>query len=133
MKENVILFDGVCILCNKCVQYIIAHDPKAKFKFAPLQSEIGKKIMAEHDLLNDNHLESLVLITSNAVFHRSTAVIKIAKELKGIARLLGLLVFLPPFLRNFLYDTIAKNRYKWLGRSQSCQLPTKNNISRFLV
>jgi len=127
----IILFDGLCNLCNRSVQYVIRHDPAAIFKFASLQGEAGQQLLKEYGL-TANNMNSFVLIKDNKVYTRSTAALTVAKQLKGISKLLYGFIIVPAFIRNAVYDLIAKNRYKWFGKKDSCMVPTASLKSRFL-
>jgi predicted DCC family thiol-disulfide oxidoreductase YuxK len=130
--NNIILFDGVCNFCNSSINFVIERDPHKKFKFAPLQSEAGEKIQQQFNL-DTTKLDSVLLIKNGKVLSKSTAALYIAKELKGLWPLLFVFIIMPPFLRNAVYNYIAKNRYKWFGKQDSCMMPTSDVRSRFLV
>ena len=131
MKGKIILFDGVCNLCNSAINFIIKHDPKGIFKFASLQGETGKKLLAQHNI-NPQETDSIVLIDNDQVSVKSSAALRIAKNLnQGYPLLFGLMI-IPTFIRNGVYDFIAANRYKWFGKKESCMLPTPELRSRFL-
>jgi predicted DCC family thiol-disulfide oxidoreductase YuxK len=127
----IILFDGICNLCNGAVQYVIKHDPEGLFRFASLQSDSGQQLLAEYRL-QQTDFNSFVLIDENKVFTRSTAALRVAKKLKGLIRLSGGFIFVPSLIRDGVYDLIAKNRYKWFGKKDSCMIPTPELESRFL-
>lgn len=130
-NSPVILFDGVCNLCNASVQFIIKHDTAAKYKFASLQSESGRQLLHHYQLpLTD--FNSFVLIRDNKAFTKSTAALMVAKELNGIVKLLYGFIVVPVFIRDAVYNLIAQNRYKWFGKKESCLLPTPALQSRFL-
>ncbi|MBT9546908.1 MAG: thiol-disulfide oxidoreductase DCC family protein [Candidatus Sericytochromatia bacterium] len=126
----IVLFDGICNLCNSSVQFMIDHDPDAHLRFASLQSEVGQTLLAQHHLPTQN-FKSLILIEGDQIFARSTAALKIARYLQGY-RWLSLFLWVPAFLRNGVYDLIARNRYQWFGKSESCRIPTPELKSRFL-
>ena len=130
-SQPIILFDGICNLCNHTVQFVIRHDPGAKFKFASLQSDIGRKL-STHFGLATTEPGSFVLIENNKAFTRSTAALKVAKRLKGLPGLLYAFIIVPPFIRNGVYDIVAKNRYKWFGKKDTCMIPNASEQSRFL-
>ena len=127
----IILFDGICNLCNVSVQYVIRHDAKSKFKFASLQSEAGQKLLHDFNLSRGN-FNSFVLIQNNKAFTKSTAALMVAKQLDGLIKLLYGFVIVPPFIRHGVYNLIANNRYKWFGKKEECMLPTASLQSRFL-
>jgi len=130
-NQPIILFDGVCNLCNSSVQHVIRHDPKEIFKFASLQGEAGKQLLKQYDL-SVNDMNSFVLIQDNTAYTRSTAALFVAKRLTGISKLLYGFIIVPPFIRNAVYNMIAKNRYKWFGKKEACMIPTASLQSRFL-
>jgi predicted DCC family thiol-disulfide oxidoreductase YuxK len=127
----IILFDGVCNLCNKSVQYVIRHDAEKKFHFASLQSDAGQQLLKQYNLPADN-FNSFVLIQNGKAYTRSTAALRVAKQLKGIVKLLYGFIIVPAFLRDAVYNGIANNRYKWFGKRESCMIPSPDLQSRFL-
>ena len=131
-NHPIILFDGVCNLCNSSVQHVIRHDPKEIFKFASLQGEAGKQLLKQYGL-SVNDMNSFVLIQDNTAYTRSTAALFVAKRLTGISKLLYGFIIVPPFIRNAVYNMIAKNRYKWFGVQQACMIPTPEVRARFLT
>jgi predicted DCC family thiol-disulfide oxidoreductase YuxK len=135
MKEEskaIILFDGVCNLCNASVQLVIKNDPDAYFNFASLQSDAGIALQKKYNLPVLANPESLVLIEDNKVYQYATAALRIARKLKSWHRFLYVFIIVPDFLRNAVYKFIARNRYKWWGKQDSCWLPTPNLKKRFL-
>jgi predicted DCC family thiol-disulfide oxidoreductase YuxK len=128
--ERIILFDGVCNLCNSSVQFIIKRDPKGYFKFASLQSKFGQGILKQYGL--DQDIDSFVLIENNIPYLRSTAALRICKNLIGFWKFLSVFLLVPPSIRDFLYRIIAKNRYKWFGKKDTCMIPTPEMNNRFL-
>ncbi|TAH01121.1 MAG: thiol-disulfide oxidoreductase DCC family protein [Sphingobacteriales bacterium] len=131
MPQYVILFDGVCNLCNTFVQFIIKHDKKDKFSFAPLQSNYAIEVIKNHNL-NNNQLQSVVFIANQKIYTKSNAALQIAKHLGGLWSLFGCLNIFPLKLRDAVYNYVAKNRYKWFGKKQSCMVPTANLKNKFL-
>jgi predicted DCC family thiol-disulfide oxidoreductase YuxK len=127
----VVLFDGVCNMCNASVNYIIDHDPDARFRFASLQSEVGTQLAAEHGI-DASELSSMVLIESGKAYLRSSAVLRVCRILRGPAKLLWPLVVVPAILRDPIYRFVANRRYKWFGKREACRLPTDEDRSRFL-
>ena len=130
--KQVILFDGVCNLCNSSVQFVINHDPRSSFQFAALQSASGKALLKIHGL-PDTNLYSVILIRGHQVYQRSRAALEIARGLSGLWPLLYIFVIVPPFIRNGVYDWIAANRYRWFGEKNECMIPTPELKSRFLA
>jgi predicted DCC family thiol-disulfide oxidoreductase YuxK len=131
-NKKIILFDGVCNLCNSSVQFIIKHDKNDVFRFVALQSELGKKII-KHIGIQDNNIDSIVLYEPEiAYYYKSTAAIEIAKNLKGLFSFALIFKIIPEGIRDLLYEYIAKNRYKWYGKKESCMIPTDNLKAKFL-
>ena len=131
-QKQIILFDGVCNLCNRLVQWVIKRDKKDKFRFAPLESKIGQQLLQEHNL-NSDEMDSIVLIQPfSGHSTKSTAVLKIGRAFGGIYHLLILFQLFPVFLRNPIYDWVAKNRYKWYGKQDRCMIPTAEVKTKFL-
>ncbi|BAB04571.1 thiol-disulfide oxidoreductase DCC family protein [Halalkalibacterium halodurans] len=130
MLPSIILFDGVCNFCNYWVQFIIKRDPQATFQFASLQSEVGQELLEKHSI--DRSTDSVVLIMEGQAFVCSDAVLKIVAQLDSPIRWLKWAVIFPRFLRDFIYRIVARNRYKWFGKRDECQIPTKEQRSRFL-
>ncbi len=129
--KSIILFDGVCNLCNGAVQFIIKRDDKNQFSFASLQSGTGKHLLVKHDLPFTD-FNSFVLIENDKVYTRSGAALRVARRLKGLWPLLYCFIIIPKFLRDGVYKLIAKNRYRWFGRQDECMLPSKDLKARFL-
>jgi predicted DCC family thiol-disulfide oxidoreductase YuxK len=130
--KKLILFDGACNLCNASVQYVIKHDKMDVFMFTALQSESGQQIIKKYNI-DTNKVDSILLYTpEKGVTHKSTAALKIALQLGFPNNLMCMVFIIPPFIRNWVYDYIAKNRYKWYGKKKSCMIPTKELKSKFL-
>ena len=127
----VILFDGVCNLCNSSVQFIITRDPKAQFRFASLQSKYGQQQMIQFNLPT-SELNSVLLIKDGKLYQKSSAALLIARMLTGAWPLMFVFIIVPPFIRNAVYDFIARNRYKWFGKKDECMIPTPELKSRFI-
>jgi predicted DCC family thiol-disulfide oxidoreductase YuxK len=130
MVDRIILFDGVCNLCNNSVKFIIKRDTSGYFKFASLQGETGQRLLKKHSLNYD--LNSFVLIEKEKVYIKSSAALRVCSQLGGAWRIFSIFRFLPPLFRDFLYDIVAKNRYKWFGKEESCILPLPKWKQRFL-
>jgi len=129
-KNEIILYDGVCNLCNNSVLFIIKRDPKKQFKFASLQSNFGVKIINAYPNLN-NSLNTIVLVNNNTIFIKSTAVLMIFKHL-GKWKVFYPLIYLPVKFRDKIYDFIASHRYNWFGKKNHCALPNKKYENRFI-
>lgn len=131
-NKKIILFDGVCNLCNSSIQFVIKRDKKDIFRYAALQSEIGQKLTAERGIDTDD-IDSIILIEPGVAYYsKSTAALEISKSIGGIYGLLSLLLWIPEGLRNLIYDFIARNRYKWYGKQEACMIPTPELKSKFL-
>ncbi len=128
--NSIVLFDGECNFCSASVQFIIKRDFNKRFYFASLQSDIGRKLLKEHNA--PEHLDSFVLIDSGGIFLQSTAALRVCKHLKGVYKLLYSFIIIPKPIRNLVYQLIAKNRYKWFGKVDSCMIPTPEVKERFL-
>jgi predicted DCC family thiol-disulfide oxidoreductase YuxK len=132
MLENpIVLFDGVCNLCNWWIQFIIKRDSKLLFRFAALQSRTGQHLLAHYGLCPQS-LASMVLIDAGSASTRSDAALRIASYLPGMWPLLGTLRIVPRVLRNWVYDRIAENRYRWFGKKDACMVPMGDIAHRFL-
>ena len=127
----IILFDGVCNLCSGSVQFVIKHDQEGLYKFASLQSELGKKYLNKFQL-SEIELSSFILIENEKAFFKSSAALMVIKKLKVPIKLLYVLIVIPAFLRNIVYNIISTKRYKWFGKRQDCMIPDDKISSRFL-
>jgi len=130
-SQKIILFDGVCNLCNSTVQKVIENDYKNQFKFASLQSEFGQEFLKKNDLSTEE-FNSIILVDGDRYFTKSDAALRIGRELKGIYKWSKLLFVFPKFIRDFVYDIISQNRYRWFGKQESCWLPTPDLQEKFL-
>lgn len=130
-KYDIVLFDGVCNLCNSAVDFIIQRDKGRNFKVAALQDEPVKKILQSYQI-NEEYLDSLVLIRGDNVFYKSRAALEVAKKLNALWPLLYGLIIIPSFVREPVYDWIARNRYKWFGKKETCRMPTEEERNKFL-
>lgn len=131
-NKKIILFDGVCNLCNDAVNFIIERDKKDVFRFASLQSEVGQRLMAERGM-DPESMDSVVLIEPGvAYYQKSTAALEISKDLSGGYSMLGYFSFLPEGLRDSIYNLVASNRYKWFGKKDACMIPTPELKAKFL-
>lgn len=130
--KKIILFDGVCNLCDSAVQMIIKYDTKDIFRFVALQSDLGQKII-QHLGINIQKIDSIILYQPGfAYYFKSEAALEIAKNLGGIFYFFTLFSILPTSFNNYIYDYIAKNRYKWYGKKEACLIPTKEIQAKFL-
>ena len=129
-NKKIVLFDGVCNLCNSSVQFIIEKDIENQFQFASLQSEFGQEFLKKHSL-NTQKFDSIILVDGNQYFTQSSAALKIGEHLKGF-KWLKIFWVVPKFIRDFVYSIISKNRYKWFGKQENCWLPTPELKEKFL-
>ena len=134
MTDNysIILFDGICNFCNSSVNFIIKRDKGNIFRFASLQSEIGQKFLTEYNF-SHTEFDTIILIENGKLYTRSTAALRIAKSLSGIWKLFYIFIIIPGPIRNYLYDLLSRNRYKWFGKRDSCRIPTDKEKSKFIL
>ena len=129
--KKLILFDGVCNLCNNAVLEVIKYDKKKVFLFADIQSKTGETITKELGI-DVSKLDSILLyVPDESYYSKSTAALKIAKEFSGYWKILQIGTLLPDFFNDFFYDYIARNRYKWFGRKEKCMIPTPSIKAKF--
>ena len=135
MENNiplVILFDGVCNLCNGTVQFILKRDKQSRFKFASLQGEFGQRTLTRFGLEETNP-NSFVLLEGEKIYTHSRGALRIFLHLGGIWKMLYAFIIVPRFIRDAVYNFIARNRYKWFGKRSICYLPTVNIKDRFII
>jgi predicted DCC family thiol-disulfide oxidoreductase YuxK len=130
LVEKIILFDGICNFCNASVQFIIKRDPQAHFRFASLQSEVGKKMLTKYRIPED--INSFILIAGERYYTKSSAALRVCKHLKGFWKLFYVFILVPRPIRDCFYHFIAGNRYKWFGKRESCMIPSEDIRKRFL-
>lgn len=128
----ILLFDGVCNFCNDTINTIIKLDKKGVFKFAPIQSEIGREYLEAHDY-TPKDMSTVIMICDGNIYTKSDAALQTFKHLGGWWRYLRIFTFIPRPIRNAIYDFIAKNRYKWFGKKEQCMVPTPDVRTRFLA
>ena len=130
-QQPIILFDGVCNFCNNAVNFVIKRNAKANILFTPMQSIAGQKLLQQYNLPVDD-MQSFVFIDEGEVYKRSTAALKVCRHLRGLWPLCYGFMVVPKFIRDGIYNWIAKNRYKWFGIRQACMIPTAEVKARFL-
>jgi predicted DCC family thiol-disulfide oxidoreductase YuxK len=131
-QQPIILFDGVCNFCNSAVNFTIKRNAKANILFTAMQSEAGQKILKQYNLpLGD--MQSFIFIESGTAYKQSTAALKVCRHLRGLWPLCYSFIIVPKFIRDGIYNWIAKNRYKWFGIRQECMIPTPEVKTRFLT
>lgn len=128
---GVVLFDGVCNLCNSSVNWIIDHDKKNEFRFASLQSEYGQRMVQQYNI-SGNYMDTVVLIKNDRAYLRSAAVLQVLKGIGGVYSLALVFNIFPAFIRDGVYNFIAKNRYRWFGKQESCRIPSPELKAKFI-
>lgn len=129
--KSIILFDGVCTLCNASIDFILKRDHKNRFLVGALQEPVSKKVLSNFQV-DDSYLDSLVLVENGKVYFRSTAALRIAKKLNRPWPLFYFLIAIPAFIRDPVYNWIGKNRYRWFGKKSTCRIPTSEEKQKFL-
>ena len=130
--KKIILFDGVCNLCDSSAPYVIKHDKNDVFRFVSIQSDLGLKII-KHIGIHADNIDSIILYEPGISYYfKSNAALEIAKGLSGIFTFATIFRFIPARIRDFMYDYIAKNRYKWYGKKEACMIPTTELKAKFL-
>ena len=130
-QHKIILFDGVCNLCNRSVLTIIKSDKNEVFRFAALQSEVAKVLVTDKKI-DSSKTDSIILVEEDNFYIKSTAALKIARHLSGGYPLLYGFMIVPKFIRDWVYDIVARNRYKWFGKKDYCMVPTPELTRKFL-
>jgi predicted DCC family thiol-disulfide oxidoreductase YuxK len=128
---DIVIFDGVCNLCARSVQFILRHESEPRFQFSPVQSAAGARILGTHGI-SAADVDTFVLVSEGKVYTRSTAALRIARHFKGAWQLLRILWVVPRPLRDMLYNFVARNRYTWFGKAESCLVPTPELSARFI-
>lgn len=131
-QKSIILFDGVCNLCNASIDFILMRDSKDRFLVGALQESPGKTLLEKYGVPS-NYLNSLVLIEDGKVYFRSTAALRISRKLDGFWPVFYTLIFLPVPIRDWIYDWIGKNRYRWFGKKSTCRIPREEEKRKFLT
>lgn len=129
--KSIVFFDGVCNLCNASIDFILKRDRKNQFLVGALQDSYSKAILSVHNV-DEDYMDSLVLLENGAIFYRSTAALKIARKLSGIWPIFYPLIILPTWLRDPVYDFIGNNRYRWFGKKNTCRIATPAEKAKFL-
>ncbi|MCA9472189.1 MAG: DCC1-like thiol-disulfide oxidoreductase family protein [Nitrospirales bacterium] len=128
---RLILFDGVCTFCIASVDFVIRHDPERKFQFGALQSEVGQQILMTHHF-SIHDFETFLYLEHGQVYTKSTAALKVLKELQGIKALWYVGKLIPRSIRDFIYRFIVRRRYQWMGKLEACRTPPEADRSRFV-
>jgi len=131
-NKKIILFDGVCNLCSSSINYLIDRDKHDLFRFVSLQSDLGKSLQDYLGIENQN-LDTIILYIPNEGYYiKSTAALKVMKVFPGAWKFMQIFTIVPTVIRDVVYNYIAKNRYKWYGKEESCRIPTPELKSKFL-
>ena len=130
-RNSVILFDGVCNLCNRTVDFVLKNNYKQNLYFTSLQSPFGRQFLNDFDIPL-HELNTLYYYHDDHLYNKSTAVLKILKELKGLYPLLSVFLIVPTFIRDFFYDLLARSRYRIFGKRDSCRVPTEEEKPFFI-
>ena len=130
VSHPIVFFDGVCNLCNSSVQFIIRREGTDTFRFAALQSDVVQELLPAK--YREQGLQSLILLEDAKVYTKSSAVLRISRRLSGLWPLFSVFIFVPKFLRDFMYDLIARNRYRWFGKTEQCMVPNPHLKSKFI-
>ena len=130
ISDKIVLFDGVCNFCNSSVQFIIRHDKSKALKFASLQSNTGQELIAKYNIPKD--VDSVIFIENGNAFTKSEAALRIADNFGGVWKMMRILKVIPAFISNLFYDIIARNRYKWFGKKETCMIPSPEIRNRFM-
>lgn len=134
MENNdfgIVIFDGVCNLCNRFVNFILRKDRKKRFKFSALQSSTGQKLLKDYKL-DFSTIDTVIYIKNLKVFTKSSAALHILKDIGGFWKILFVFIIVPKFIRDYCYTFIARNRYRWFGKLDSCMIPTEKDKEMFL-
>lgn len=129
-NQTILFFDGICGLCNRIVDFVLAREERHILKFSPLQSEFAKKLLPSE--LTEN-LDSLVVLEDGKILLKSDAVLAICRTMGGVWKAFLIFKGIPKFIRDFLYDLVAKNRYSTFGKKESCRMPTAEERARFIL
>jgi len=129
--QPIVIFDGVCNFCNASVNFVMKHDRRGRFLFASSQSEAGASLLRKFGI-DPTSVQSVYLVEGDRIWSKSSAVARVARGLALPWKLLAVTGIVPKFLADFVYDLIARNRYRWFGQSQECRLPTEAERARFL-
>lgn len=127
-----VVFDGVCVLCSGWVRFLLKRDPARRFRFAAMQSNTGRALLTRHGIDPDDPV-TFLLVDEGGAFTDSTAVLRIVMRLGGVWRLAGAFYAVPRALRDGLYRFVARRRYRWFGKRESCFVPTPETRDRFLA
>jgi predicted DCC family thiol-disulfide oxidoreductase YuxK len=132
MDGAIVLFDGVCNFCDSSVNFVIPRDKKKYFRFSPIQSTTGQKLIGQYHLENIR-LQSLILIENNKAYTYSTAILRMTRKMSGLWPMAYALIIIPALIRDSIYKIIARNRYKWFGKKSECVIPADDVRERYIM
>ncbi|MBR9919763.1 MAG: thiol-disulfide oxidoreductase DCC family protein [Bacteroidetes bacterium] len=132
-KHPVLLFDGVCNLCNGFVQFVIKRDPKAIFRFVALQTDVAQEMLEKAGYEGRSELSTVILIENDKLYTHSDVALKVVARMGGLWPVFGVFWIIPKFIRDGIYNWVARNRYRWFGKKEACMIPTPELRSRFLA
>jgi predicted DCC family thiol-disulfide oxidoreductase YuxK len=132
LSNPILLFDGICNLCNRLVIFVIRRDRNARIRFASLQSAAGQTLLLKAGLKSGTS-DTVIYFTDNNFKFRSSAVLYLLRDIGGVSKLFYTLIIIPPFIRDFFYNLVARNRYRIFGKRESCMVPSKDIENRFLL
>lgn len=130
--DDLVLFDGVCKLCTSSVAFILRHEANQVLRFAPLQSPAGMRLMQEFGI-EPTQMKTFVVIADGRAYVRSDAAIRVSRFLRGAWKVLGIVKIVPRPIRDYAYDVVARNRYRWFGRHDTCMAPAPELLERFIT
>ena len=130
--KHIILFDGVCNFCNDSVRFVMKRDKKDLYRYASLQSDLGRQMTEERGIDTSEVDSTILIVPGEAYYLKSDAALEISKNLNALYPLLNIFSIIPRSLRDYVYDIVARNRYKWFGKKEECQIPTPEERSKFL-
>ena len=131
LTRPIIVFDGVCVLCNRSVHFIIMHDTQKLFRLVSMQATVGQQLLRDHGLDSDDP-SSLLLIDESGAHTDTDAIIRVVCRFGGVWKLISIMRIVPPDLRDLAYRWVAKNRYHWFGKRETCMVPTPDIAERFI-
>ncbi|AWX46199.1 Alpha-N-acetylgalactosaminidase [Flagellimonas maritima] len=130
--KKIILFDGVCNLCNSSIQFVIKRDKKDIFRYAALQSQVGQKLIDER-AIDISKVDSIILVEPGVAYYtKSDAALNIAKSFGGVWKIVNVFTWIPKSFRDAVYNFVARNRYRWFGQKDACMIPTPELRAKFL-
>ncbi len=127
IHSNIILFDGYCNLCSRVVQFVLKYDKHKRFRFASLQEEVGQKLLRQYNMPTQE-FNTVIVIVNNRMYTHSTAALMLVRNLSGLWPMLYVFIIVPVFIRDRMYNWVARNRYRWFGKRNSCFIPPSERL-----